>query len=275
MIIDLSANAKLKLSGSDRVRYLNGQVTNDVAKASAESAIAACVTTLKGKLEALVHITRTADGDAFLIDSDPSQRESLLARLDRYIIADDCELEDVTEAYTLYHVIDEKIPDGAVVSPANATRFRQDGTDVWLPSAPPIEADVAPAGLVEELRVRHGIPKWGAELSADTLPAEAGLDKSAIDFHKGCYIGQEVISRIESVGRVNRSLVGLESDEDLAVGMSLAHDESEVGSITSAAGRLALAFVKRGFTDIGRTLTAVDSEKGLSTECRIRDTKYV
>jgi folate-binding protein YgfZ len=59
---------------------------------------------------------------------------------------------------------------------------------------------------IERLRIEQAVPRWGAELEAATLPAEAGLDTTAVDFHKGCYIGQEVVSRIKSVGHANRAL---------------------------------------------------------------------
>ena len=65
---------------------------------------------------------------------------------------------------------------------------------------------------IELLRIERGIPRWGNELSEDTLPQEAGLDEIAVDFKKGCYVGQEVVSRIHSVGRVNRRLCGFVGD---------------------------------------------------------------
>jgi folate-binding protein YgfZ len=64
---------------------------------------------------------------------------------------------------------------------------------------------------LENLRIERGIPRWGAELDENTLPPEAGLDRTHIDYHKGCYIGQEVISRIKSVGHVNRRQTGFVS----------------------------------------------------------------
>ena len=115
--------------------------------------------------------------------------------------------------------------------------------------------------LLEIFRIEAGIPKWGAELDENTLPNEAGLERDAIDFHKGCYVGQEVISRIKSVGHVNRSLRGFVSDSPLAAGMKLFapneakpnEDEKPVGNFTSAAWSFglekwaALGYLKRGF----------------------------
>jgi folate-binding protein YgfZ len=106
--------------------------------------------------------------------------------------------------------------------------------------------------LLEVVRIEHGIPRWGRELGEETLPPEAGLDATHIDYHKGCYIGQEVISRLKSVGHVNRRLVGFthaettpgDSSPLLPPGMRIfaAGDETkQIGEITSSAFSLALA----------------------------------
>ncbi|MFL6595954.1 MAG: hypothetical protein ACJ8HQ_10975, partial [Chthoniobacterales bacterium] len=84
---DLSARTKLRITGADRLRYVNGQLSNDLRKATETNAIHACVLSAKGKINADVFIH--TDGDAFLVDSDPDVREQLIARLERYVIADD------------------------------------------------------------------------------------------------------------------------------------------------------------------------------------------
>jgi folate-binding protein YgfZ len=268
--INLSANTKLRLTGSDRVRYLNGQVSNNVTKATAHSAIAACVTTAKGKLNAFAFITLSDDGESFLIDSDPELRESLAMRLERYIISDDCELSDVTDEFEFVHCLGETPPSGYSAR-RNDQRFGQPGHDLWLAPGT-FETQhwkILNSAEAEHLRIENGIPKWGAELTENTLPAEARLDATAVDFHKGCYIGQEVISRIKSVGRVNRLLVKLQG-KGLATGMSLHNDnQDEIGIITSASGDIALGYVKRDFTTPGTALSSQNLEKELSTICEI------
>ena len=202
--IDLSSRAKFRLSGSDRVRYLNGQVSNDVTKAGGDCAISACVTNVKGGLEALVWITVEAGGEAFLIDTDAALREVLFQRLSKYIIADDVQLEDLTEEYLLIHDLDHG--DGGMAS----ERYAMPGNDRWvIPGDLPAGTDWMSVPDAEALRVERGIPCWGNELTPGILPAEALLDRRSVDFHKGCYVGQEVISRIQSVGRIRRSLVAL------------------------------------------------------------------
>ena len=123
--------------------------------------------------------------------------------------------------------------------------------------------------LLETLRVEAGVPRWGRELGEDTLPPEAGLDRTHIDYHKGCYIGQEIISRLKSVGHVNRQLSGfvVEDREPLQAGWRLyaAGDESrEVGVLTSAAWSfaldrpIALGYLKRGSPAGGLLARAAD-----------------
>jgi len=251
-LIDLSARAKFRLTGADRERYLNGQVTNQVGRATADAAIEACVCNVRGKLDGVIHITRSDDGGAFWIDAHPELRDSLFARLSRYIIADDCELEDVTDGMGLIHAVGD-VPDLPGARGRASDRFGVAGRDFWL--APAAVPTAISEDEMEDFRIRHGVPRWGAELTPDTLPAEAGLDRRAVDFHKGCYLGQEVVSRIESVGRVNRALVLIGSESGGAVvGGELfpavsGGGEKPVGVVTSVApdGRHALAYVKRDF----------------------------
>ena len=131
--IDLSARAKFRVVGTDTFRFINGQITNDLRNATETAAIEACVLNAKGKLNA--HIFITALGEAFLIDAEPELRETLRARLERYIIADDVQIEDVTDEFSLFHVFTEEpstLESGRIVS---AHRFATTGWDIWSDSA--------------------------------------------------------------------------------------------------------------------------------------------
>ena len=127
-LFDLSARAKIRISGTDRVRYLNGQFTNDVRKASATSAIHGCVLTAKGKINADVFLID--EGDSFLLDADEELREGLPARLERYVIADDVQVEDVTEEFAIFHVTGENPP--SVCEELKIIRADRFGRDLWL-----------------------------------------------------------------------------------------------------------------------------------------------
>jgi tRNA-modifying protein YgfZ len=272
---DLSGRAKFRITGSDRLRFLNGQVTNDVRKATESAAIEACVLSAKGRMNG--HAFLSAARDCFLDDADPELREVLLARLERYVIADDVQIEDVTDQLSIFHVLSPTGPtagDGWRV--VSARRFTESGWDVWINAAlHDVVArqlssafrffDVASA---EVFRVEEGIPRWGRELTEEIIPIEANLEARAIDYEKGCYIGQEVISRIKMSGQTNKRLCGLVSlrDVPLSTGMKLAatgEKSKEAGWITSAtrSGRLgkeiALGYVKRGFNSTGTRLDAI------------------
>ena len=275
---DLSGRAKFRITGSDRLRFLNGQVTNDVRKATESAAIEACVLSAKGRMNG--HVFLSAPRDCFLVDADPELREILLARLDRYVIADDVQIEDVTDRLSIFHVLSSTGPaagDGWRV--VSARRFTKSGWDIWIDAA--LHDVVArqlssafrffDAASAEVFRVEEGIPRWGRELTEEIIPIEANLEARAIDYEKGCYIGQEVISRIKMSGQTNKRLCGLVSlrDAPLSTGMKLAatgEKSKEAGWITSAArsGRLgkeiALGYVKRGFNSIGTRLDAIKPE---------------
>ena len=126
---------------------------------------------------------------------------------------------------------------------------------------------VCDEGCAETFRLERGIPRWGRELTEEIIPTEANLETTAIDYGKGCYIGQEVISRIKMSGQTNKRLCGFVSltQMPLSAGMRLmttAGEVKDVGWITSVtdsarlAKRIALGFVKRGFQDPGTRLEA-------------------
>jgi len=275
---DFSERTKLRITGSDRVRFLNGQITNDVRKASESTAIEGCVLNAKGKLNA--HLFLSAAPDCFWIDADPELREALRARLERYVIADDVQIEDVTDRLSIFHVLSRAAPDvndsRRIVS---TRRFADAGWDIWTDSA--FHDAVSrwlssmlgffDAASAEIFRIEYGIPRWGFELTEEIIPIEANLEERAVDYEKGCYIGQEVISRIKMSGQTNKRLCGLISLHDAALlpGMKLARasDKSkEVGWITSAARserlgkEVALGYVKRGFNTVGANLDAFASK---------------
>ena len=270
--IDLSTRAKFRLSGTDRARYLNGQVSNDVTRAGVDCAISACVTSVKGGLEALVWITVEADGQAFLIDVDASLRDSLFQRLSKYIIADDVQLEDCTEEYLLIHDLDRR-SDGIV-----SERYAMPGNDRWVsPESLPAGTDWMSESDAEVLRIERGIPCWGHELTQGLLPAEALLDLKSVDFHKGCYVGQEVISRIESVGRIRRSLVALAfSGGCPQPGWCLLDDAGEkAGEVTSVVEPSPDLLIGIGYAKCDLTVTtAVCPDSGLSCMATKRSSAF-
>lgn len=111
-------------------------------------------------------------------------------------------------------------------------------------------AQVLPIGnkTFERLRIEAGLPRFGSELTRDYIPLEAGLWDD-ISFDKGCYIGQEIIARMDSRGKLAKRLVRLVGDGPLAAGTPLTAGDKAVGTITSAAGEFALGYVKSAVLD--------------------------
>jgi len=276
-VFDLSARIKLRVAGGDRVRFLNGQVTADVRKATTSSAIEMCVLDPKGKMNAHVFLFDSAD--SFLLDADPELKEALQPRLERYVIADDVVIEDVSDQLSIFHVSSEAAPTLPTAKwIVSARRFVRSGWDVWVDASKyeitlqqlSATFDFCDSNCAEVFRIEQGIPRWGRELTSDIIPVEANLEERAIDYEKGCYVGQEVISRMKMSGQRNKKLCGLLSTGNvaLAAGMELmatSEQEKSVGRITSA-GRseklgkeIALGYVKRGFNATGARLKAINT----------------
>ena len=284
--LDLSSRAKFRITGMDRARFLNGQITNDLRKATETSAIQACLLNAKGKMNA--HVFVVACGESFLVDAESNVREELRARLERYVIADDVEIEDVTDGFSLFHVCSDEAPasqNGRIIS---VERFVNQGWDI---RADAIRHEAVREELgsrfafvdsvaAEVMRIEQGIPRWGRELTEEIIPIEANLEQRTIDYHKGCYIGQEVISRMKMSGQTNKRLCGLVSIDHVPLQPAMkvvapSTDGKEVGWITSATrserlGReIALGYVKRGFNNIGTRLNIAapkDSPQEIAVE---------
>lgn len=233
---NLSTRAKWRLTGADRVRYLNGQVTQDVRLANARATLHACVTNVKGKIEGDIFIHTSADGQSLLVDADAGLRDSLGMRLERYIIADDVTLEDITDEWQLWHLL------GDISAPENShtlindQRFAHPGRDLWIP--------ISVSGLLpvptltdsdtETLRILQQVPAYPHELNPEAFPQEAGLESSVMSFTKGCYIGQEILSRIKTTGKMPRQLVAWNTSSPVSAGELLFNEEGkELGHITS------------------------------------------
>ncbi|HYE98453.1 MAG TPA: glycine cleavage T C-terminal barrel domain-containing protein, partial [Planctomycetota bacterium] len=108
----------------------------------------------------------------------------------------------------------------------------------------------------ERLRINHGYPRWGVDMGPDLLPMEAGLERIAIRYDKGCYIGQEVIQRVKTYSEPPRMLVRLELDGPASPGTPVLADGQEVGHVTSARGTVALALVRKEHKAPGTRLAA-------------------
>jgi folate-binding protein YgfZ len=271
--VNLSSRAKFRLTGADRVRYLNGQVTNDMRRVKPDETLYACVTDVKGRIAADVWVH--AQDDALLLDAEPALREPLGMRLERYIVADDVELTDVTEDWQLWHVFGGETTPAALEhgieapgQPLRSARYGTAGFDLWLPasaSAPSFHPDLtllSDADL-ETWRILQKIARWPHELNAETFPPEAGLEHQAMDFAKGCYIGQEVLSRIKTTGKMPREMIAFASASAVNAGDELWHEKA-VGKVTSVTQHpvtgltIGLAMIRQGTAPEGLRIGSSD-----------------
>jgi folate-binding protein YgfZ len=199
----------LEFSGPDAVRFLNGQITQDVRKVMGTGLVLpSCVTDAKGKLQFRIWIAEGETAEAVLVFCRAEMTTDLEARLTRYLIADDVEVKDRSGEISL--------------------------------------DDFGATDIDETDRIEQGIPKWGTELKEGMLPPEAGLDATDISYNKGCYIGQEVISRIRSAGKVNRMLTKFAFDDEGEIGEILNPEGKTCGEVTSSSGTSGLGYLKRG-----------------------------
>lgn len=274
--------AALLVKGPDAAEYLQGQLTNDIEGLEPEQGCYAALLNRKGHLEADMRVLHLENGDLWL-DLEPGSAEGVLRHLRMYSIGREVEIEDVTEHWAVVSVIGPRsgeLSGFEGLGPEHAQRFRQwDGTDVLgvatdlgidlivrTEDAPAIESALAAAGAVqvsddaaEVIRVESGRPRLGLEMSAEHMPAEAGIVERAVNFEKGCYIGQEPVARLHYRGKPNRALRGLRLSGPAAPGDQLRLGDRDVGTIGTAClspahGAIALAIVRRE-AEIGEQLT--------------------
>jgi folate-binding protein YgfZ len=222
--------------GPDAESYLGALVTNDVEGLGPGEACEALLLTPKARVVAPMIVLRRA-ADDYLLLTEPGLGERLRSALLRSRFAAKCEieLEEHTSAVVLGGADGIPTSDYGV----EAVEALDQGPE------PTLGEDE-----LELLRIRAGTPRYGREIDDRVLPAEAGLDVRAIDFAKGCYVGQEPVARQHYRGRVNRSLrvLAVEGTELPEYDAELSHQGKPIGRVTSAArdgdGVVALGFVR-------------------------------
>jgi folate-binding protein YgfZ len=259
--LDVSARGKIKLIGEDRARLLHAMTTNHIQQLTPGTGCYAFFLNDKGRILADANILCLAD--YFLLDVEPETRESLYQHLDRFIIADDVTLEDVTDA-TATIAIEGPTSDqvlkaaGAPVPEADygslewgsrtVARLNSTGSAGYFIFAPIAEraeliaaleaagAEAADAEAFRVVRLEHGKARYGEDIGDRFLAQEANQPQ-ALHFSKGCYLGQEIVERVRSRGQVHRVLMPLLLETKLAPepGTKLQIGETSVAEITSAA----------------------------------------
>lgn len=269
-ILDLSARGRIRASGEDRKRLLHAMTTNHVQELEPGRTIYAFFLNAQGRIQADVWIH--AEEEYLLLDVEPEVREKVYAHLDKFIIADDVTLEDIT-ATTAEIAVEGPhaaalLPQGIVV---DATVTGQAGFRMVVPVEQKdaiLEALQAAGGVpasVEDIlsvRLENGVPRYGDDISDASLVQET-QQLQAVHFNKGCYLGQEIVERVRSRGQVNRLLTKLRIDGSAvpASGEKVMAGDQEAGTVTSAAyspaGECvrALAYLRAKFIVPGAGLT--------------------
>jgi aminomethyltransferase len=264
--LDFSARSRLLIKGGDRKRFLHGQVTNDVNRLGVGQGCYAAIVTAKGKIESDVNIYCLQD--ALLLDFEAGLTEKIAARFEKYVIADDVQIEDAAQRLAMFTI------QGAEVSPPTYAggytfenpRGTRTGFDVFAPVGQNIDLPGRRCSgeALEIVRIESGIPRFGIDMDETNLAPEAGIEARAISYTKGCYIGQEVISRIRTYGQVARALRGLRCEALPATGDKLFLQGKEVGYVTSAIhspvlnANIALGYVRREHNAIGTKLDGAE-----------------
>lgn len=197
----------------------------------------------QGKLEFVLWVIK--DGDRIGLATDPGRGDDLAQALGRYRIRVDVDIDRETQPVSL--IIGEW--DGYDVSWPGVERHLVVGDRPDLP--------VGTAGEYERLRIEAGEPAWAQDVDQGTIPHESGLVPMSVDFDKGCFLGQELVARIDSRGgNTPRHLRRIETGAgSLEVGAALLKDGKEVGKVTSAVGGVGLAMVRRE-VEVGDQLEA-------------------
>lgn len=259
-LFDLGARGRIKVTGEDRARLLHAMTTNHVEGLQPGGGLYAFFLNAQGRIQADVNILCFADH--LLLDTEPETRAQVLEHLDRFIIADDATLEDVTNSTfclalaggdaagvaaaaglvapdtAFAHTTTGGVTSAAICSTGDA------GVQFYGPlelKASLVETLVA-AGAVpgtpheaETARIRNFVPRYGADITAAMLPQETRM-MHAIHFQKGCYLGQEIVERVRSRGHVNRQLMGfrMAAEAAPAVATPVTAEGKVAGEVTSS-----------------------------------------
>lgn len=264
--VDLSARGRIRVTGEDRARLLHAMSTNHVQQMKPGETIYAFFLNAQGRIQADAYIL--CFEDRFLLDTEPETRVSLFEHLDRYIIADDVTLEDITEETVCLSVEGPKAAEAAAALTPDITVARIHGCRICAEAARRDEivrileaagAVPATADDAERARIHAFRPRFGADITEATLPQET-QQMHALHFQKGCYLGQEIVERIRSRGHINKQLMGfrLEGYAMPQTGANLFAGGKEVGEVTSAAAGpdevFGLAWVRLPYNKPGGTV---------------------
>lgn len=245
--------------GADATTYLQGQLSQDVARLDVGESSWTLVLQPQGKVDAWCRVTNIGDGE-FLLDIDAGFGDALVTRLERFRMRVKVEME--LQHWDL-HAYDEPLAEGNVIdAPIVAPSFDGLGVDVIGPALDQPAGHKASAVGHLRRRIEAGVPAMGFELDDSTIPAEAGIVNRSVSFTKGCYTGQELVARVDSRGSNTPRRLRIVSGTGPAPSPAseLTADAKTAGVLTSVAptddGWVALAYIRRSALD--RTILDLD-----------------
>lgn len=219
----------LQITGSDAFVFLQGLVTNDVAKAK-DGLVYAALLTPQGKY--IVDFFIAARDGGYLIDVATSHAPALAQRLAMYRLRADVQ---ISESAFLVSRGTGPAPDGALADP----RHPDLGWRLYGETAQDDDTDW------DALRVAHVIPETGLELTPDTYILEAGFERlNGVDFRKGCYVGQEIAARMKHKTELKKGLGQVTIRGDAPFGSTITVDGKPAGTLLTRAGNLAIAYLR-------------------------------
>ncbi len=264
-VYDLGWRAKILLTGRDRVRWLNGMVSNNVRDLAAGHGVYSFLLNAQGHIQADLYAFQR--GESVLVDTERSQLEKVLQLFDHYIIADDVEVTDISDTLTAlgltgpqsrgvleragisvpelgYLLFADTKWNDVSVTVLHSGEEAKDSWQAWIAREHVgslwdalINAGARPAGTtaLNLFRISRGIPQFGQDIRERDLPQETGQMR-ALNFTKGCYLGQEIVERIRSRGAVHRQFAAFAAEGPLPEpGTKIHADGKEVGEVTSGA----------------------------------------
>jgi tRNA-modifying protein YgfZ len=264
-LLDRSERGKFVVRGGDAVDFLQGQVSNDVESLAPGTGCYATILNHKGKLRTDLRILR---GEDFLwLDTEAVGHAVLRHMLATYTLGRDVQWEDLTEDHAILSLIGPGADERAEEAPpATEHSFVDSGAGLWVRTdlgldvlcgrrrADELRAELGVEEVSEEaaecLRIESGRPRLGIDMDSETMPQEAGINERAVDFEKGCYVGQETVARLHWKGKPNRHLRGLRLSQPVERRTDILLGEKVVGRVSSTCvsprfGPIALALVRR------------------------------
>jgi folate-binding protein YgfZ len=271
MIADRSQRGKLRFRGEQRAWFLHQILTQSFEDIEPGEARDAALLTAHGRM--VGYLESLATQDSIYCHFEPELKEILPDQIRKYVFATRVEIEDVTGEFGLVLLAGEgwrKLAEAKVpVPPIHETRsLGIPAGYVWLDRGyvADVLSDLERSGAVpvsedelDAIRIENAIPRWGYEMDSKTIPQEAGIDRWAVHYDKGCYVGQEAMAKIHFRGKVNRKLVRLETDGQVEPGTDLSMGEKRVGRVTSVSDGKALAMVNH-LVDAGTELIAGEAK---------------